>query len=174
LLPLLRLLKQLQLLSPSPSALVAIAIALAALALALFLTHQPCCHRHHPRCCHPHCLPTTLVAIALAAIATPRLPFLSLSLPLLVDCFLTHHCHCSANAFANAATSRRAFISHSPGWLLCGFSSRHNLLTCHCLLMRRLVVVLPLVAPPSHLPRLVVTLPLFAPPLPLNALAAAS
>jgi hypothetical protein len=92
----------------------------------------------------------------------------------LVDCSLTHHCPCSANAFANAATSRCAFASHSPGWLLHGFSSRHNLLTCHRLSTRRLVVVSPLVAPPSHFPRLVVASPLFAPPLPLNAPAAAS
>ncbi len=91
----------------------------------------------------------------------------------LVDCCLTHHCHCSANAFANAATSRRAFASHSPGWLSRGFSSRHNLLTCHRLSTRRLVVESPLSAPPSHFPRLIVTSPLFALPLLLNAHAAA-
>jgi hypothetical protein len=92
----------------------------------------------------------------------------------LVDCCLTHRCHCSADAFANAATSRRAFASHSPGWLLRGFSLRHNLLTRHHLSMCRLVVVLPLIVPPSHLPRLAVASPLVAPPLPLNVPAAAS
>ncbi len=83
----------------------------------------------------------------------------------LLDCCLTHRCHFSADSFANAATSQCAFASHSPGWLSRGFASRRNLLTRHCLSTRRLVVVSPLVAPPSHLPRLVVALPLIAPPL---------
>jgi hypothetical protein len=92
----------------------------------------------------------------------------------LVDFCLTHHYHCSANAFANAATSGCAFASHSPGWLSRGFSLRHNLLMRHRLSTHRLVVVFPLIVPPSHLPQLVVALPLVAPPLPLKALAAAS
>jgi hypothetical protein len=92
----------------------------------------------------------------------------------LVGYCLTHCCHCSANAFANATTSQRAFASHSPGWLLRGFLSRHSLLTHHRLLMPHLVVVSPLVALPSHLSQLVVASPLVAPPLPLNAPTAAS
>jgi hypothetical protein len=60
--------------------------------------HRFCmCHSHHDcRFCHSCC-------------------------HFLVDCCLTHHCHCSADAFANAATSRRAFASHLPGWLSRGF-----------------------------------------------------
>jgi hypothetical protein len=42
------------------------------------------------------------------------------------------------------------------------------------LLLVSMVVMSPLVAPPSHLPRLVVASPLVAPPLPLNPPAAAS
>jgi hypothetical protein len=54
--------------------------------------------------------------------------------------------------------------------VMCGFMLRHNLLTRNCLLMRRLVVVLHLVAPPSCLPRVVVASPLVKPPPPLNVL----
>ncbi len=92
----------------------------------------------------------------------------------LVDCCLTHRCHYSADAFANAAISRHAVASHPLGWLSCGFLSRHNLLTCHRLTTCRLVAVSSFIALPSHLPWLVVTLPLFAPPLPLNVPAAAT
>jgi hypothetical protein len=108
------------------------------------------CHSHHNcRFCHSH-------------------------RRVLVDCCLTHHCHCSANAFANAATSRCAFASLLSGWLSRGFSLRHNLLMHHRLLTHHLVVVSPFIVPPSHFPQLVVTLPLFAPPLPLNAPTATS
>jgi hypothetical protein len=61
-----------------------------------------------------------------------------------------------------------------PGWFLRGFLLRRNLLLHQRLLMRHLVVVSPLVAPPSHLPWLVVASPLVAPPPPLNVPTAAS
>jgi hypothetical protein len=61
-----------------------------------------------------------------------------------------------------------------PGWLSCGFLLPRNLLTCHSLLTRHLVFVLPLVAPPSHLSWLVVASSLITPPLPLNVPIAAS
>jgi hypothetical protein len=83
----------------------------------------------------------------------------------LVDCCLTHHCHCSADAFANGATSQRTFASHSPGWLSRSFSLRNNCLTRHRLLTRRLVVLSTLIAPPSHFPQLVVASPLITPSL---------
>jgi hypothetical protein len=60
--------------------------------------------------------------------------------------------------------------SHLPGRSLRGFSLRHNLLMRNCLSTRRLVVVSPLVVPPSRLPwRVVVASPLIAPPPPLDA-----
>ncbi len=64
--------------------------------------------------------------------------------------------------------SQGTVASHLPGWLLHGFSLLCNLLKRHRLLMRRLVVVLPLVAPPSCFHPLVVASPLITPPPPLN------
>jgi hypothetical protein len=92
----------------------------------------------------------------------------------LVDCWLINHCHCPANAIANATTNQCAIASHLPGWLLHGFLLRHNLLMRTHFSMHCLVVLLPLVAPPSHLPWVVVASPLVAMPLSLDAPAAAS
>ncbi len=132
-------------LSPSPSPMslplhclpaTLIAIALATIPTTLFVTrHLRCnpvlaavaitvhrCHRHHQRK-HSHCRHCQRRHRCLYF--HQRLPLL-LPLPhhrsrmclshhdcnfchnccrFLVDCCLTHHCHCSADAFANAATS---------------------------------------------------------------------
>ncbi len=119
-------------LSPPRSALIAVAIALAALALAPFVARRPRLRHHRPHCHRRRCSPATLVVIALAAVTTTL--------------FIARHLRCDPVLATVAVAVRRPppLPQFSPT------SASASATT----------------PPPSHLPRLVVALPLVAPPLP--------
>ncbi len=110
----------------------------AALALTLFVACQPHCHCHRPHCCRRGCSATTLIAIALAAIATTL--------------FVAQHLRCDPVLATIAIAVRRRYPHHRCK----RFHRRHCQRRHRCLnFHRRLPLLLPL--PPPPLPHTTVT-----------------
>jgi hypothetical protein len=124
-----------------PATLITITIALAALALALFVARHHRCRRNCPlRChCYHRCrhLPTTLIAITIALFVA-----VAVHLPAILVAI--------AIALLPSPSSSSCHPLVCPAWF-----SQYPLLR-HCLSLRQLVVMLPLIVPPSHLTWLIV------------------